>query len=59
MKKVSDGFGREKRPWSVSLEVVEVSLGHVHQHTHFFLLLEFRDDSFSLGEVTLTDKKLS
>ena len=25
----------------------------------FFLLLEFRDDSFSLGEVTLTDKKLS
>lgn len=25
----------------------------------FFLLLEFGDDSFSLGEVTLTDKKLS
>ena len=49
MKKVSDGFGRGKRPWSVSLEVVEVSLGHVHQHTHLFLLLEFRDDSFWAG----------
>ena len=38
MKKVSNGFGREKRPWSVSLEVVDVSLGHVHQQTHLFII---------------------
>ena len=29
----------EKRPWSVSLEVVEVSLGHVHQHTHLLFII--------------------
>ena len=42
MKRVSDGFGREKRLWSVSLEVVEVSLGHVHQHTHLFIIRVWR-----------------
>ena len=39
MKRVSSGFGREKRPWSVSLEVVEVSLGHVHQQTHLLFII--------------------
>ena len=39
MKKVSGAFGREKRPWSVSLEGVEVSLGHVHQPTHLLVII--------------------
>ena len=42
MKKVSDGFGREKRPWSVSLEVVDVSLGYVHQQTHLLFIIRVR-----------------
>ena len=40
VKKVSDAFERKKkRPWSVSLEDVEVSLGDVHQHTHLSFII--------------------
>ena len=50
MKKVSGALEvKQKRPWSVSLLDVDVSLKHVHSVHMCFLLLEFGDDSFGAG----------